>query len=150
EHAWVLERTSDAERFHRHLLGAFTRAAFSTRRRLAIAIVGGGATGVELSAELLEAHQLLLDGSGAERRFHLDITLVVAGERILGGLPEKISRQARLALERKGVRVSPATPVTAIETDRLRTPDGDVPADIIVWAAGIKAAEANAGYGLET
>ena len=150
QHAWVLERARDAEDFQRHLLGAFTRAAFSDHRSLSIAIVGGGATGVELSAELLEAHHLLQEGSGAEQRFRLDITLVEAGERILGGLPEKISQQARLALERKGVRVLTATPVTEIRSDRLLTAGGEVPADIIVWAAGIKAAETNTGYGLAT
>jgi len=150
EHAYVLERASDAEHFQRNLIAAFTRAAFSEHRSLGIAIVGGGATGVELSAELLEAHQLLQDGFGAERRFRLDITIVEAGPRILGGLPEKISVQAQLALERKGVRVLTATPVTEVKADRLVTSTGEVVADIIVWAAGIKAADGNTGFGLAT
>ena len=150
EHAWVLERAADAERFQRHLLGAFTRAAFSEHRSLAVAIVGGGATGVELSAEVLEAHALLLVGLGAEQRFRLDITLVEAGPRLLPALPGKISAKAQLALERKGVRVLIGTPVTAIEPNRLLTKAGDVRADLAVWAAGIKAAEANAHFGLAT
>lgn len=150
EHAWVLERASDAERFQRHLLGAFTRAAFSEHRSLGVAIVGGGATGVELSAELLEAHALLLEGFGAEQRFRLDITIVEAAPRILSALPEKISTQATLALERKGVRVLTTTPVTEVRADALVTKDGEVRADIIVWAAGIKAAEGNANFGLAT
>ncbi|MCW5567080.1 MAG: FAD-dependent oxidoreductase [Dokdonella sp.] len=150
ESAWVLEQTADAERFRRHLLGAFTRAAFSERRQLGIAIVGGGATGVELSAELLEAHAVLQEGFGAEQRFRLDITLVEAAPRILSALPEKISKQATRALERKGVRVLPGTAVTEVRPDRLVTADGEIEADIIVWAAGIKAAATNAGYGLAT
>lgn len=150
ESAWVLEQASDAERFQRHLLGAFTRASFSAHRSLAVAIVGGGATGVELSAELLEAHALLQEGFGAEQRFRLDITLVEAAPRILSALPEKISKQATLALERKGVRVLSATTVTEVKPDRLVTANGDIAADIIVWAAGIKAASTNAVYGLAT
>lgn len=150
EHAAVLEQAHDAERFHRDLLQAFTRAAFSPQRSLGIAIVGAGATGVELSAELLEAHEVFQDGFGREQRFRLDIALVEAGPRILGGLPEKISEQARLALERKNVRVLTGTKVTAVEADRLVTSGGDIAAELIVWAAGIKAAEGNAGYGLET
>lgn len=150
EHAYVLERASDAERFQRHLLAAFTRAAFSEQRSLGIAIIGAGATGVELSAELLEAHALLQEGFRADQRFRLDISLVEAASRILAGLPEKISAQAQLALERKNVRVLTATPVLEVRADGLVTKTGDIAADLIVWAAGIKAAETNTGFGLDT
>lgn len=149
-HAYVLEQASDAERFRRRLLAAFTKAAFSEDRRLGIAIVGGGATGVELSAELLEAHQEMVEGLGTVQRFRLDITLIEAGPRILAGLPERISAQARTALEGKGIRVRTGTKVEAVEASRLRTSEGDVEADLIVWAAGIKAADGNAQFGLNT
>lgn len=150
EHAFVLEQASDAERFRRHLIAAFTRAAFSPQQTLQVAIVGGGATGVELSAELLEAHSEVQDGFGPEGRFRLDISVVEAAPRILGGLPEKISAQATTALERKQVRVMTGTKVLEVRADRLMTSAGEVPADLIVWAAGIKAADANASLGLET
>ncbi|NDY90047.1 NAD(P)/FAD-dependent oxidoreductase [Ideonella livida] len=150
EHAFVLEQAHDAERFRQRLLAAFTRAAFSPEKRLGVAIVGAGATGVELSAELIEAHQELQDGLGSEQRFRLDISVVEAGPRILGGLPEKISRQATVALQRKQVRVMTGTKVQAIEADGLQTSQGRVPADLIVWAAGIKAADSNLRYGLST
>lgn len=149
EHAQVLEHARDAEDFHKRLLAAFTRAAFSERRSLSIAIVGAGATGVELSAELLEAHDVFQAGFGREQRFRLDIALIEAGPRILGGLPEKISAQAQVALERKGVRVHTDTRVTAVEAERLLTSAGEIGADLIVWAAGIKAADANRQLGLE-
>ncbi|ATE61227.1 NAD(P)/FAD-dependent oxidoreductase [Thauera sinica] len=150
EHAHVLEHASDAQRFHAKLLAAFARASFSAEKTLSIAIVGGGATGVELSAELIEAHNELLESLGSEQRFRLDIALVEAADRILAGLPEQISAQARLALERKNVRVLTATRVTEVRRDRLLTTAGEIPADIIVWAAGIKAADANREFGLET
>ena len=150
EHAHVLERTEDAERFHARLLAAFMRASFAPEKALGVAIVGGGATGVELSAELLEAHNALEEGQGPEQRFRLDITIVEAAPRILGALPEKISAQAQLALERKGVRVLTDTKVEAVEAGRLVTSAGDIPAELIVWAAGIKAAAGNAALGLET
>jgi NADH dehydrogenase len=57
---------------------------------------------------LIEAHNELQDGMGAEQRFRLEISIVEAAPRILGGLPEKISDQATTALERKGVKVRPA------------------------------------------
>lgn len=150
EHAFVLEQAADAERFRRHLLGAFTRAAFAEPRQLGIAIVGGGATGVELAAELLEAHQEFHGEGANEHRFRLDITLVEASPRILGGLPERISQQATVALERKQVKVLTGTKVTEVRADRLVTSAGDVPAGLIVWAAGIKAADTNTAFGLAT
>jgi NADH dehydrogenase len=150
EKAHVLERTEDAERFHGRLLAAFTRASFSPSRTLGVAIVGAGATGVELSAELIEAHAALHEGLGPEQRFRMDITLVEAADRILPQLPEKLSAQATTALERKGIRVLTGTKVAEVKADRLETSAGAVEADLIVWAAGVKAAEANAALGLET
>ncbi|WP_085314607.1 NAD(P)/FAD-dependent oxidoreductase [Derxia lacustris] len=150
DNAAVLEREADAEAFRKRLLTAFTRAAFAERRQLSIAIVGGGATGVELSAELLESHQVFLAGVGPQHRFRLDIAIVEAGPRILGGLPEKISQQATVALQHKNIRVLTGTKVTSIEPDRLITSAGDIEAELIVWAAGIKAADSNPGLGLTT
>ncbi len=152
EHCFVLEQVSDAEVFRRHLLAAFTRAAFASPRRLGIAIVGGGATGVELSAELLEAHQVVLQGYGSEQQFQLDITLVEAGPRILAGLPEKISAQANEALTQRGVKVLTGTQVESVSANALHTVKGgarsDINAELLMWAAGIKAADRNASFGL--
>ncbi|MBC7669616.1 MAG: FAD-dependent oxidoreductase [Gemmatimonadaceae bacterium] len=150
EQAHLLERTEDAEAFHTRLLAAFMKASFSPEKIMSVAIVGGGATGVELSAELIEAHRELLESIGAEQRFRLDIAIVEAAPRILGGLPEKISDQATVALERKGVRVLTGAKVLAVHADRLETSLGETSADLIVWAAGVKAADTNTAYGLET
>jgi NADH dehydrogenase len=150
EQAHLLERTEDAEAFQARLLAAFTKASFSAEKIMRVAIVGGGATGVELSAELIEAHRELLGSLGDEQRFRLDITVVEAAPRILNGLPQKIADKATLALERKGVAVTTDAKVLAVHANRLETSQGDIPADLIVWAAGIKAADANTGFGLET
>ncbi|WP_375575879.1 NAD(P)/FAD-dependent oxidoreductase [Paracidovorax oryzae] len=149
EHAYLLENVRDAQRFHTDWLGACARASFSDSRALSIAIVGAGATGVELSAELLEAHAELLESLGSSQRFRLDISLVEGGDRILGGLPEKISAQAEVALRRKQVQVLTGTRVTEIRRGALVTPAGEIEADLIVWAAGIKAADGNTRLGLE-
>lgn len=150
EQAHLLERTEDAEAFHARLLAAFTKASFSAEKIMRVAIVGGGATGVELAAELVEAHRELLGSLGDEQRFRLDIAVVEAAPRILNGLPKKIADKAALALERKGVAVKTSAKVLAVHADRLETSLGSLRADLIVWAAGIKAAEANKGFGLET
>lgn len=149
-HAYLLENVRDAQRFHADWLSASARASFSSEHSLSIAIVGAGATGVELSAELLEAHAVLLESLGSAQRFRLDITLVEGGDRILGGLPPRISEQAMVALQRKQVRVLTGTRVQELRKGVLLTSAGEIGADMIVWAAGIKAADANARLGLET
>lgn len=149
EHALRLEDAADAEHFHARLLAAYTRASFAEERVMRVAIVGAGATGVELSAELLESHSELLGSLSSDRRFRLDIVLVEASPRILPALPEETARKAALALERKGVRLLTDAVVIAVTDNGLVTSSGEVRADLIVWAAGVKAAGANAGYGLE-
>ncbi|MEO8122582.1 MAG: FAD-dependent oxidoreductase [Burkholderiales bacterium] len=150
EHAWVLENADDAERFRQALMAASMRAPFTPDKRLRLAIVGGGATGVELSAELMEAHDEVLQSLSPELRFALDIAIVEAATRILAGLPERVSKQATLALQRRQVRVLTDTRVLELRADAVLTSAGAIPADLVVWAAGIKAADGNRGYGIET
>jgi NADH dehydrogenase len=106
-----------------------------------IAIVGAGATGVELSAELHNAvKELRTYGFGDLDSSKLNVNLVEAGERILPALPPRISSAAHQELTKLGVNVRTATMVTKAEKDGLVTKDGDkIDAQIMVWAAGIKA-----------
>ncbi|MBA4806279.1 FAD-dependent oxidoreductase [Brevundimonas sp.] len=150
EHAHLLEDVADAEAFNRRLTSAFLTTAYSDGRTLNIAIVGAGATGVELSTELIEGHDELSAGLTQEQRFDLGVTLVEAAPRILGGLPERVSTKAAHALEAKGVRLLTDAKVNAVHAHRLDTSQGEIPADLIVWAAGVKASEQNRDLGLET
>ncbi|ECQ4019156.1 NAD(P)/FAD-dependent oxidoreductase [Salmonella enterica] len=106
-----------------------------------IAIVGGGATGVELSAELHNAvKQLHSYGYKGLTNDALNVTLVEAGERILPALPPRISSAAHNELTKLGVRVLTQTMVTSADEGGLHTKEGEyIQADLMVWAAGIKA-----------
>jgi len=106
-----------------------------------IAIVGGGATGVELSAELHNAvKQLHSYGYKGLTNEALNVTLVEAGERILPALPPRISGAAHNELTKMGVRVLTQTMVTSADEGGLHTKEGEyIQADLMVWAAGIKA-----------
>ena len=150
EHAHLLENVADAESFNRRLTAALLAAAYSDGRVLRIAIVGAGATGVELSTELIEGHDELSAGLTDEQRFALEVTIVEAAPRILGGLPERVSDKAARALRAKGVRLLTDAKVAAVHHDRLETSQGPVPADLIVWAAGVKAPDSNRAFGLTT
>ncbi|WP_373741786.1 NAD(P)/FAD-dependent oxidoreductase [Neisseria sp.] len=148
EHAYVLENAQDAQNFHTHLLNLFARASYSQDKLLNVVIVGGGATGVELSAEMMEAYHEIQENSGSGQRFRINITLIEAAPRILSGLPEKVSAQATQALRQKRINVLTATKVLEIFPDKVQTDQDAIPADVVVWAAGIKAADRNREYGL--
>lgn len=150
EHAHVLEDVAYAEAFNKRLTAAFLAAAYASRRTLSLAIVGAGATGVELSTELIEGHDELSAGLAEDQRFGLSVTLVEAAPRILGGLPEKVAGKAVRALEARGVRLLTDAKVERVRADGLETTRGPVAADLVVWAAGVKAPERNTAFGLET
>ncbi len=143
EHCIFLDAPEQAERFHRLLLGKYlaAHAGSDKQAQLHIAIVGAGATGVELAAELRNAAQQLADyGLGNIAPENLRITVLDAGKRILPALSERVSHDAHLTLEKLGVQVICEAAVSRVTAEQLETTDGRViPASIKVWAAGIKA-----------
>jgi NADH dehydrogenase len=155
QHTISLNGAEDAERFRLRLLTQLARAdlrkAGGEAGQVDIVIIGGGATGVELAAELREA-------SGVYAAYglrHLQpatdvrITLLEGGPRILAPLTEQVATVAHRLLEQRGVRVVTSCKVTAIEADQVIDADGVVyPASLCVWAAGIRAPAFLAQLGL--
>jgi NADH dehydrogenase len=142
ENCIFLDSPAQAKRFHRRLLEAYIKlnSPKHPKENLNIAIVGAGATGVELSAELHHAaRELNQYGFSEMRRDRLKITVVEAGPRILPALPERIAAAAHKELTKLGVDVRVATKVTSANEDGLVLGDEKLPADLMVWAAGIKA-----------
>ncbi|MCL6404897.1 NAD(P)/FAD-dependent oxidoreductase [Dickeya dadantii] len=155
DHCIFLDNPKQARRFHNEMLNLFLKfsASQGEKEKVNIAIVGGGATGVELSAELHNAvKQLHSYGFDSLSNQALNVTLVEAGERILPALPPRISGAAHHELTKLGVRVLTKTMVTSAQQNGLNTKDGEfIDADLMVWAAGIKAADAMKDIaGLET
>ncbi|MCE2917508.1 MAG: NAD(P)/FAD-dependent oxidoreductase [Rubrivivax sp.] len=158
EHAIALETPEDAERFHRRLVNACLRAHMQPEPlrpgQLQVAIIGAGATGVELAAELHRATRTLvsynLERIDPER--DVRIHLIEAGPRILPALPERISASAHALLQGLKVEVRTGARVTALDAGGVHLADGTaIPAELMVWAAGVKAPHFLAGLaGLET
>lgn len=142
EHCIFLDSPKQAYRFRNKLLNAFLRIQRLPQAgdNVRIAIIGGGATGVELSAELHHAAAEFHNyGFSAVTREHLKVTLIEGGPRILPALPERISQAAHKELIELGVEVKLNTAVVSAEAKVLHTKDGeDIASDLIVWAAGIK------------
>src|SRR4029434_10770138 len=88
-----------------------------------VTIVGGGATGVELAAELFNAASALKHyGLEVFDESRLRVTLVEAGPRILSALPEDLAKAAHQELEALGVRVLVNTAITEVTSTEMRTP----------------------------
>ncbi|GAL25842.1 NADH dehydrogenase [Vibrio variabilis] len=137
-----LDSPEQAHRFRTEMNNEFLKLhAKNGQGTVDIAIVGAGATGVELSAELHNAvKELRTYGFGDLDSSKLNVNLIEAGERILPALPPRISGAAHSELTKLGVTVRTATMVTQADESGLTTKDGEhIPAQIMVWAAGIKA-----------
>ena len=146
EHAIALDDPEEAERFHRRLVNAYMRAHTQTEplrpEQLKIAIIGAGATGVELAAELHNTTRTLvsygLDRIDPDR----DIRLIVieAADRILPALPKRLSDAALRLLEDMRISVRTSARVAEVVPEGVRLASGElVPAELVVWAAGVKA-----------
>lgn len=143
ENCYFLDSLEQAEKFHKALLNQLLRVnqIGADTHALHVAIVGGGATGTELAAQLHHVANLAraygMPEMSAER---LKVSIIEAGERILPALPERIANSARQALTKLGVKVLEKTQVTEAKKNGFTTNTGEfIEADLLVWSAGVKA-----------
>lgn len=152
ENSIALDTVGEAERFRKRLISACVRAEFgaadsvrevqSEEPKIQVAIVGAGATGVELSAELRNTAQVL-SAYGLHKldpRHDVGIVLIEAGPRILPALSEKVSKTTGELLAKLGVKLMTGETVAEVTPGLIHTASGKtIRADLTVWAAGIKA-----------
>ena len=146
QHCIALDTQADAVVFHKRLINACIRAQTQDwalgQGQLNVAIIGGGATGVELAAELHNSTRELaaygLDRINPDRDIRLSI--IEAAPRVLPALPEYLSLAVQRQLTALKVDLHLATRVTKVDGSGVYT-EGDqlIVAKIVVWAAGIKA-----------
>lgn len=102
-----------------------------------INIVGAGATGLELAAELAKVSGNLARNPQAAQ---LTINLIEAADRVLPNGPLKMSEQALLRLKKFKVNVMLNTRIASVDQQGMTTSEGhNLDADVQFWAAGIKA-----------
>ena len=144
-HAIALDTPEQAVRFHRRLVNACLRAHTQEEPvrpgQLHVAIIGAGATGTELSAELHRTARAVvaygLDRIDPEK--DIEITLIEAAPRILPALPERLSDATEGLLRGLGVDVRTGARVTEVSEAGVQLADGAfVPSELVVWAAGVK------------
>jgi NADH dehydrogenase len=146
EYAIALETPAQAERFHSRLVNACIRVHAQTGpprpEQLQVAIIGAGATGTELAAELHRTTRQLvaygLDRIDPDK--DIKINLIEAADRIVPSLPQRISDAAAKLLYGLGVHVFTSARVAEVLSDGVKLADGRIiPAELVVWSAGIKA-----------
>lgn len=148
QHCLFLDTRAQADRFRQKLLDHCLRVSreLSTTpqsdARVEIAIVGAGATGVELAAELHSAAAALRHyGLEVFDESRLAVTLIEAGPRILPALPESLAAAAQAELENLGVKVLTNARVNEVRPDGVVTDTGVIPANLRLWAAGVRGAD---------
>jgi NADH dehydrogenase FAD-containing subunit len=143
EHACGLKELADARVIRERVVAALERAALpgldeaERRRLLHFVAVGGGPTGVRFAAEL---HDLLvadLPRSYPELAGMVRITVLEAGPTMLGTYAAALRDYAAGQFRRDGIAVRTDCVVGEVGPTGLRLRSGeDVPAGLVLWAAG--------------
>lgn len=145
QHAITLDTPEQAERFNRRLvnacLNAHTQPGPIRPGQLHVTIIGAGATGSELSAELHRTARGVIaygmDNIDPER--DIKITLVEAADRILPALPERMSKAVSDRLKELDVDIRIKSRVTGVTAEGVQLENGDlIASELVVWAAGVK------------
>ena len=149
ENTFALYTRTDAIVLRDHLMAAFERLSVDSGD-LTVTVVGGGATGVELAGTLAELRATVLGATFPDvdpDRVH--VRLVEMAPSLLGPFDEKLREYAKSQLLRRGVDVRLNTRIGEVTDSRVRLVDSeDLPSDITVWAAGVAAHQAVAGWGV--
>lgn len=141
EHCLFLDTTAQAFKFQKQLVESYiqTHAQKDNAKQLSIAIVGAGATGVELSAELHEVTKLLAV-YGLEESSEVKITIIEAADRLLPALPADLAIATAQQLIKLDIDLKLGRRVVEVSEEAILTHDGEIiEAQMKVWAAGIKA-----------
>lgn len=144
QHCMFIDTTTQAYRFQKQLVETYYIKSYAGQdslkdKPLSIVIVGAGATGVELSAELHQVTKLLAT-YGLEDSDKVKITIIEAATQLLPALPPRLSTATQQQLTKLDIQLKLGRRVTEVTADAVHTHDGEVfAADLKVWAAGIKA-----------
>jgi NADH dehydrogenase len=147
-HAPGIKSVDDATEVRAKILLAFERAEAETdhelrKALLTFVVVGGGPTGVEMAGAIAELARNSITRDFRSITPHCArVMLIEAGPRLLPSMPERLSEEARHALETLGVEVRLGKAVTNVTQSGVTLPDEAIAARTIVWAAGVRASAA--------
>jgi len=143
QHCLFLDTTTQAFKFQKELFESYLKNYIGNDlaqvRPLSIAIVGAGATGVELAAQLHEVTDVLAI-YGLKEPSNVKLTIIEAATQLLPALPDKLANATLQQLVKLGIDLKLGRRVIEVDRHGIKTHDDEfIAADIKVWAAGIKA-----------
>ena len=141
-----LKTTAEALANRNQVLESFEKAQNTSdmderKKLMTFLIVGGGATGIELSGALAEMRNFILPQDYPDLDIkHMRIVLIDAAPRLLSAFSEKSSEEVKDYLLKKGVEIKLDSKVESYENDMLVLSDGTtLPSKNVYWVAGVKA-----------
>lgn len=144
DYCYFLDSQEQAKKIHDQIFMSY----IDTRQQVIpsvsdynIAIIGGGATGVELVSELINLKNKMAETLFKESsQIKVTFTLIDSSDRILSGLSSNISQEAEKSLAKMGVNILKNVRVTSVDADKIYFADGsELVANLKIWTAGIKA-----------
>ncbi len=151
KHSLAMYTRRDAVALRDHIMAWLERLSGEDRgRSLAMTIVGGGATGVELAGTLAELRNIALATAFPDiDRSRLQIRLVEQAPALLAPYTPSLREYAHRQLLARGVDVRLGATIREITADHVVLAGGEhLPSDVTVWAAGVTAPESLGGWGL--
>lgn len=152
ENTFRLYTRTDAIVLRDHIMAGYERLSADPdgRKELAITVVGGGATGVEMAGALGDLRRVVLRATFPDvDPSRVRIRLVEMGEALLTPFRPKLREYTRKQLIKRGVDVRLNTRILEVQPDRVVLGDGQsLPSDLIVWAAGVAAPQPVAAWNL--
>ena len=154
-HGLGLKDIPDAIAIRNHVLTCFEQAMLEPdpeqrRTLLTFIVVGGGPTGVEMAGALSELIRLVLVKDYPRLNIKdVRILLLEATDKLLAAMPERLREAAVKTLWRKWIDVRFGAQVADYDGKQIRLKSGEIiPAQTVIWAAGVRASPLNATLGL--
>ena len=151
EHTLGLYTRRDALALRDLLMASLERLSLDgLRRDVAMTVIGGGATGVELAGTLAELRNVALAASFPEiDAACVHIRLIEQVPSLLAPFRPSLRDYARDQLIARGVELRLGTAISEVTPTGVLLADGEaLDSDITVWAAGVAAADAVGQWGL--
>jgi NADH dehydrogenase len=152
EHSWSLYTRRDAVALHNRLAASLERLSVAgPGPGLAVTIVGGGATGVELAGTLAELRNIALPAAYPDvDPASMHVRLIEQADSLITPFDKSLRTYAFRQLQQRGVDVRTGTGISAVSDGSVTLSDGtELASDITVWAAGVAAPDLVKDLGLE-
>ncbi len=139
EFAYVIDDLQSAMQFNKALSEKVIQSAI-LKKTYNLVIVGAGATGVELSGEIINQINIASKYGDDNLLKYIHVTVIQADDRVVPSFKPSISESVKVAMEKMGITTLVSTMVAEVTQNSVILKNGEIlAADQIVWTAGVKA-----------